>query len=157
MMNKTIPITVCMALLFTMIMGCGGSDRPSTVKVTGTVKLNGQPVANATVAFIGDGHAATAVSRDDGTFTLTTFEDGDGAVEGDYRATVVKMTGGGISGAPANDSMEAAAEAAEANNNPDSDGPKSSLPQRYSDPNTSGFQFTVKSGEENDFTLELTP
>lgn len=155
MKNPTFHRTACCAFLLTAIAGCGGgTDHPPTVPATGTVTLNGKPVAGATIAFTGASHTALAISGDDGRFELTTFTDGDGAVEGDYRVTVVKMISGG-SGAAGDQSMEAAAAASEKQQ--EAANAQSALASRYGDPLTSGLQFTVKKGEENDFALQLNP
>jgi hypothetical protein len=64
------------------------------VPVHGVVTLDGQPVEGATVVLMsevaGSGNAARAVTKGDGTFTLTTFKDHDGARPGQYKAIVKK-------------------------------------------------------------------
>jgi hypothetical protein len=82
---------LCLALCF--VAGCGSTD-PQTVPVQGVVTLDGQPVEGATVVLMsgiqGSGNAARAVTKADGTFTLTTFKDDDGARPGRYKAIVKK-------------------------------------------------------------------
>ncbi len=73
--------------------GCG-DGRPKVVKTSGQVLLNGEPLK-----FQGDGFvqvipensrpATGKINPNDGTFTLTTFEEGDGAVQGEHPATVI--------------------------------------------------------------------
>ena len=154
MKNLTFRLTVCFALLLATIVGCGGAtDHPPTVPVSGFVTLDGQPVSGATIAFVGDGQTGLAISGPDGRFQLTTFAEGDGAVEGEYKVTVVKMVGSDVASG-GDDSMEAAE--AESKTKQVAATAQSALPSRYSDPETSGLQFSVKKGEANDFTLPLS-
>src|SRR5262245_3718556 len=73
------------------LAGCGSSG-PKTAPVRGTVTYKGKPVPNGTVTFIPDaGHHATGDIRPDGSYTLTTFKPGDGAVPAKYKVIVVAM------------------------------------------------------------------
>jgi hypothetical protein len=68
--------------------GCGGG---SLTKTTGTVTLDGQPLSGAMVQFIredGKGTPATGITGTDGSFRLTTYSTGDGALPGDYKVLV---------------------------------------------------------------------
>src|SRR5262249_58322349 len=59
----------------------------------GIVTVNGQPLAGATVTFhpAEEGRRpASGRTDDDGTFELTTFHPGDGALPGTYKITVSK-------------------------------------------------------------------
>ena len=147
------------------LAGCGGGGggvaRPKTVKVTGKVVYKGQPVAGASVAFLGDGSSTPALGRTDaeGRFELTTFDAGDGAVVGTHKVTVAKIvppksasTSTGIG------SMEAAAKKASERGNemPSEDaGTLSLLPEKYAQAATTDLSFEVKSSGTNDFTIEL--
>ena len=78
------------ALLLAVVSGCG-SDRPTTVPVSGTVLLDGQPLKSAgTVRVIPKGArpATGEIDPATGRFTLTTFDKGDGCVKGSHTATV---------------------------------------------------------------------
>ena len=91
-MNRTIlaAMSVSAALL---LSGCGdGVDRPETVPVSGKVLLDGEPLGGALVTMVSDtgGRPAITRSRDDGTFTMTTFVPGDGVIPGRYKITVSK-------------------------------------------------------------------
>src|SRR5262245_4436516 len=68
--------------------GCGGSG---TVKVRGTVTLDGKPLSGAMVTFVPaeeKGRAASGATQADGSFRLTTFKPDDGALPGDYKVMV---------------------------------------------------------------------
>jgi hypothetical protein len=71
-------------------LGCGTNDTP--VPVSGKVTVNGVPVANAGIVFHpkdGKGRPASAETDEGGTYRLTTYSAGDGALRGEYRVTVV--------------------------------------------------------------------
>ena len=70
-------------------VGCGSG--PKLVKVKGKVSLDGEPLAGGIVIFYPQapgGHQANAVTESDGSFSLTTFSTGDGAIPGDYKVLV---------------------------------------------------------------------
>jgi hypothetical protein len=74
--------------LVPVLIGCGGTG---PVKVSGTVTLNGEPVEGALVQFVpakDGGRPATAVTGPDGGFSLTTIENQDGALPGDYKVVI---------------------------------------------------------------------
>jgi hypothetical protein len=103
-------------------------------KVHGTVvAASGQPAVGANIAFHrmsegpGDSAVPQATTGADGTFVLTTQTVGDGALAGDYAATVVW---------PA-----ATAEG-------DLSGPDR-LKGRYADPKRTPFRVSVKQGENS--------
>lgn len=77
------------------LLGCTGrSNRLPTVPVSGTVVYRGQPVENASVAFLAPGAPSPAFGTTDdaGRFRLTTFEPDDGAIVGRHVVTVRKLT-----------------------------------------------------------------
>lgn len=129
--------------------GCG-SGRPETVKVTGTVTLDGTPVEGATVAFFHPdaGQPARGVTDASGTFTLTTFEAGDGAILGQHKVAVSKIDESAQ--APSGDS-----EFDTPSSNEDlSETAKFLLPAIYSSPSTSGLTVEVTK-DMAPVTLEL--
>ncbi len=80
--------------------GCGGDARPTTVPVHGKVTYQGEPVTQGTVTFQpvkpAEGYPkrpATGTIGADGTYELSTFEAGDGAIPGEYQVAVVSKTG----------------------------------------------------------------
>jgi hypothetical protein len=111
--------------------GCSNKEAHKPVfPVRGRVLFEGKPTPHALVVF----HPLGAEDNDavrprsqvgpDGTFTLTTYEAGDGAPAGQYRVTVELWlsTGNG------------------------DEGPTSRLPARYANPATSGLTATVNAG-----------
>lgn len=154
---------VVWAIAAMLAAGCSnGAPKPKTVRVTGKVLYKSQPVAGASVAFLGSGpNTPSAMGKTDaqGVFELTTIDPGDGAVPGTYQVTVTKMvpskSGAGASKGPM--SMEDAAKRATptgpAKEADASEG--SLLPERYARASTSNLSFVVKEGEKNDFPIEL--
>lgn len=79
-----------MAALVLTPAGCGGGDGPEMGRVTGTISLDGQPLTKGVVNFqpVASGNPANGTIGPDGTYSLTTFEPGDGAQVGNYLVTV---------------------------------------------------------------------
>jgi hypothetical protein len=76
-----------------MCWGCGSNAAPdgtSMVPVKGKVTFKGKPLTDGTITFEPDdfGRAAHGNIQPDGSFVLTTFKDGDGAVRGHHRIAV---------------------------------------------------------------------
>jgi hypothetical protein len=122
-----------------LISGCANSDRPKLAKVSGTVTLDKMPVEGAAVMFmpVGGGRPAQGLTDAQGKFTLTTFEDGDGAIIGEHKVTVTKMQ---VTGAKATaDGLSGTTEAGEIKE-------VWLVPQIYSVPETSGLTAKVEKG-----------
>lgn len=130
--------------------GCGGG--PDMAPVTGTVLLDGSPLAGASVAFTpnGGGRAATGTTDESGQFQLTTFEQNDGALVGEHSVSVSlmryeKKTGRNQNVVRGLDSQEYAGKTV----------PVWVVPERYIRPDTSGIKVTVPCPDDS-VTLELT-
>jgi hypothetical protein len=94
--NLTKVSSVQVTTLFGMLLlaGCGdGVDTKPTAKVTGKVTYDGKPVTGGSLMFSPisaasnnqAGKAGDATIKSDGTFTVTTYSPGDGAVVGQHR------------------------------------------------------------------------
>ena len=73
--------------------GCGRGDRVDVYPVKGRITFNGRPmVGGGSIAFLptGDqkGKAAGGTIAADGTYELTTYEEGDGSMVGDFRVII---------------------------------------------------------------------
>jgi hypothetical protein len=130
------------AVLIGAISGCNETvDRPKTVPVQGKVTYKGEPVPKGTITFQPDqGQASVADIQPDGTFKLSTFGSGDGAVPGHYKIWVIANT-------------------ADPNKMPGSSPgwtpPKDLVPKKYNTAETSGLETTVKEGQaEYNFDLK---
>jgi hypothetical protein len=74
-------------LTFGIFLGCGGGSFSS---VSGTVTLDGKPLAGASVQFVpqGSGRDATGGTDRSGYFVMSTNEPGDGVVPGSYKVVI---------------------------------------------------------------------
>ncbi|MCU0706159.1 MAG: hypothetical protein MUF18_19520 [Fimbriiglobus sp.] len=141
---------VTAAVFLIALAGCEPS-KPAAVPAGGKVLFGKkkEPAAGALVVFhptdpafekkIGGKPVGTV--GEDGTFTLTTFEQGDGAPEGEYGVTVqwqkkakeAKFSLGGEGGG----------------------GGQSMLNPKYGNPSQPFTKVTVKKGGDNQFTLDV--
>lgn len=147
--NFPLHATLCAVTL--ALLGCGDSSNkvelPKTVPVTGTIKLDGKPLAGATVIFVPKSGTAgiecTGATDAEGRYTLKQLRGGDGAPPGTYSVVVSALVG--PDGKPLNlppDTPPADAGAVE------------SLPPRYSSMTDSVLTATVPA-EGGDFPFEL--
>lgn len=113
--------------------------RPATAAVEGRILLDGRPLAGAAVLFepVAGGRPARGSTRDDGSFTLTTFSRDDGVVPGRHRVAVSKVV---IEGVAADAIGLEAAPAAEPIQE------RAVVPTRYNDPSSSGLDADVPAG-----------
>ena len=129
--RQALVATIALAIL----AGCGAKNQlPARFPVRGQVLQAGKPVADAIVTFhpvspaVGVAQKPIAYSDGEGRFSLTTFETGDGAPEGEYAVTVElraqRMVGEEVV----------------------RDG-RNLLPVRYGKPDTSKLTFKVAAGE----------
>lgn len=123
-----------------MVVGCGGpDDTPPIGTVSGVVTLNGQPVANANIMFkpLAGGRVSTAVSDENGAYTLMYNNDISGAKVDRHRVSV--WTGVEAEGFPNQDGYVPPV--------------KETLPAKYR--GKSELEVDVKEGD-NEIDLALT-
>jgi len=148
-----------------LCLGCGGSDEtPEFVKdlvpVTGTVTINGEPVAGATIRFIPPtgpdarqgAHEAIGITDAQGKYTLltsaprVTHDQSKGALPGEYKVVITRLLASDGKAVPKG-TTDADAMAV---------GAKESLPPRYSDESKSKLKATVTdSTDPIDFKLTV--
>jgi hypothetical protein len=144
--NPTVLWTAAVLVLGT-ISGCGRSG-PETLSVTGTVTLDGKPIAGASVMFMPqfEGQPAVGATDDEGEFTLTTGGSTEGALVGTYQVTVTLKEVSGV--LVDKDGLSAGI-------GPGGIQEKWIVPQRYSTVETSELSVEVARGMEP-VRLELT-
>jgi hypothetical protein len=110
--------------------GCGEEiERPETFPVQGRVTYQGKPVPRGTITFQSDdGQAAVGEIQPDGSYRLSTFEEGDGAVLGHHKVYIIADTSdpGMIPGS-----------------SPGYTPPKDLIPKKYNRVETSGLEANV--------------
>lgn len=140
-MRRHLPKLILPVIASVFVLGCWGyrPDLPPTERVTGTVTLDGQPVAGARVQFVPDksqgteGAMASGVTDDQGEYELETATV-KGAIVGFHKISVEAR-------AQPKDQYDTL--------------PELLTPQRYTDHNTSGLTAEVKEGEVNVVDLPL--
>ena len=85
---------LCLLMLPVFLLplaGCG-DGRPARVPVSGQVLVDGRPLTTGSIRVVPSGaRAAQGTIGEDGRFTLTTYEEGDGCVQGTHRVEVTAI------------------------------------------------------------------
>jgi hypothetical protein len=139
-------------ILLTTVLttGCGSSG-PTTIPIRGEVIYKGaqlKDVPQGLVHYIpnsSDGRQASGRLQADGSFVLTTFQNGDGVVPGEYDIVVSAYS---ARSELSREQVEAARGVV----------PKPGLliPEKYTEPTTSGLSDTVDSNHSGFKRLELS-
>jgi hypothetical protein len=166
-----IPFRVGPALLLLVVVavaGCGRSKagQEKVYQVTGKITMGGGPVPNASITFSPKDKQPVAVGRTgaDGSYTLTTYNPGDGAAAGNYVVLVSKSLAVANSGGPpkghdpkATTFDSSAAHSASGAAMGGSTAAEAGLPERYSKVDQTTLNATVKPSGDNKFDFDLTP
>ena len=153
-MSRMISRVVMVLALGACVSGCeplADSGRPKTYPVSGTVTMNGSPVANAILSFqLADGSGSAAgVTDSQGRYELTTFAPGDGAVPGQYGVAITQFEKPPASTGVPDDHPDY-------NPNLPPFVAKNLLPERYAAPDSSGLTATITEGRNEGVNFELT-
>ncbi len=154
-MQRAVICSVGLALI--LIAGCGSgaidkniANRPKTFPTSGSVKLNGQPVAGATVVFAPDpggtpkSVAALALTDSSGNFALQAYPPLPGAVPGKYKVTITKM-----------EPPPSAPTGPDAHDAPLPPPPKSLIPEKFANVETSELVADIPDGGRDDLHFDL--
>jgi hypothetical protein len=148
--NRVLGLGLC-TLICALASGCGGEKVPPLYSVTGKVTYNGKPVPGATIVFVSDIPYKPKSKKDDGDqppmnrpsgktddngeYELFWNDDHVGVPAGKYKV--------GISGVE----FEAGDDEDEVRPN--------KVPNKYSNPDKSGFKHEVKADGDNVFNFDL--
>lgn len=137
--RRVLGIMLIMGLVAT---GCNsGPALPKTVTAEGSVTLDGEAVADATVVFIADTgtYNATGNTSKDGKFSMRAFQEKTGAVPGSYKVEINKtiVESKGEKGGEQVVNL------------------KQGLPKKYATFTTSGLTITIPEGGVKDIKFEL--
>ncbi len=131
------------ALLLLGIVGCGGPTGPELTPITGVVTFEGKPVGPGTVAFVptdGTGNPASGTIESSGRFKMSVYKPGDGVLPGTYKVSVTVIK-----------------EPAHGDDKGNLFPPTYLSPERYMNPDTSGFNVTVEKRKPQDLKFDLKP
>lgn len=152
------PMPHLLVAVAVLAAGCG----TGLVTVSGTVTLDGSPVAGAKVTFIptGDGIPASGTTDAAGRYELAIGSGRLGVPPGRYAVTVSKLKVSTLAPGEAK-SVADAATAGEVETESTPDGLvqviEHVVPRRYADPATSGLEADVTGSGEHAFTLRAAP
>ena len=127
-------------LLLLCLLGCGAEEevRPPLYPVRGSLLINGKPAGGALLVlhpadgnFDARGSRPRAKVQADGSFQVSTYQDGDGAPVGEYQVAVLWF------------------------DNPDSSNPWDKLGGRYANPKTTEIRVSVGEGENQWEPIEI--
>lgn len=135
-MRRLVVLFVCTLSAATLasVVGCEES-KSNLGRVEGIVRLDGKPLTGGKIQFLPPaGRSAIAEIQSDGTFTLGTFGNSDGAIIGTHKVAVIAFEPGSVG-------------------RPDPAKPRAPLkplvPERYLAAGTSGLTYEVKPGLNN--------
>ena len=151
MTGKCLAVSTVALGFLAVVLGCEGrTGKPPMGKVHGIVTYDGKPLDKGRVTFTpvsGEGESggnnAMSPIESDGSYELTTFDTGDGAIVGQHIVTI---------SVPAEDINKL--------NKPKADGsiayvlPKEFIPKKYTNPKDSPLRNTVAEGD-NTIDIEL--
>jgi len=154
-MNRNVVIAFVPLAAVGMMLAAGcGPNRPQTAKVVGRVTYQGKPVAEGRIVFQPeDGRRpASASIGPDGSYRLTTFDSGDGALPGKHKVTIKAVrVSGELPGDDLGGQSGKSAPAAAAGALPTLEW---LVPEKYSRLQTTPLTAEVKTGENRcDFDL----
>lgn len=157
-------VACLLASCFSLVaVGCGGSNFPTPVPVSGKVLHKGKPVEGAKVTFLSKSEGARPASgrtNSDGEFALTTFRTDDGAIPGDYAVTIAKLEAKpgsesiDASGDSLGDDYDAMMAAAASGVRSKALG-ENALPEKYGNAAESGLERTIAEDQPNEFEFDL--
>jgi hypothetical protein len=137
-MNR-LPLVLACGMLF--LSGCG-SDRP-TAPASGTVKMNGKPLANAALTFqpIGGGMASTGITDASGRYTLNfLYSEDEGAIVGTHRVIIRTHKKAANTEDTSNDRADPSA--------------RDPIPRRYNDASELTMEVPAEGTDSADFDLK---
>jgi hypothetical protein len=143
-----------------LALGCGGAStegRKPVFPVSGTVTMSGGPLPGASVSFAPLDGQPVAVGRtnDQGEYTLTTYEGGDGAAAGRYAVVVSKPTATAAASGDGGHSDDPYAQVAAAHSARAGAETGGGVPEQYTNSTSTPLNAEVTADGENRFEFEL--
>lgn len=147
----------CVCLISIVAFGCSGSDNVEVYPVKGVVLFEGKPmVGGGSISFVPttsqNGKNAGGIINPDGTFEMTTYDDGDGAMVGTFRVMILQTVVDEPTIQGDTDAPVAAASIGPVKTVP----PEQQIPLIYADPASSPSTVTIEARELNELKIELS-
>lgn len=144
---------LCLSLT---VAGCGQSDNVEVFPVRGVVRFEGKPMSGGgSISFIPSvaqkGKNAGGMIEADGSFVMTTYVEGDGAMVGTFRVVINQTTSQEPDFGGDSDNPEAAKKASAVK----TVGPADLIPTIYADPANSPIMVTIEAKDKNELTIDL--
>jgi len=142
---RNILLFVTIFTVLTLTIGCG-DGKIATLRVTGTVTFDGEPLPNANINFTpkteGQGNPAYAITDENGFYRLQTLlgAAGAGTTAGEYDVYITCVERGGTWDQSPPDAPHAAPPSGRGG------APRSIIPERYGSTATSGLSAKVERG-----------
>lgn len=136
------------AAQFVLFAGCSRKEEAKIYPISGTVRLDGSPLVGASIMLqpVDGGIYGYGISGEDGAFTISTYEIGDGAIPGEHRI-IVSMQGSQVfPGGEPGDEDDSTGEITTQHG--------TLIPEKYTDAETSGLSVVV-SADSEPLILEL--
>ncbi|QDU76819.1 hypothetical protein Pan97_38760 [Bremerella volcania] len=143
-------------VLFFSIAGCSQSDQPKAYPTSGVIQFNGKPLkGGGAISFVPignqEGKAAGGEIRDDGTFVMSTYHQGDGSIPGKFRVMVVQS----VSDEPEMVASDGGGEPKMSSEPIETVAKGDRIPFVYADPVKSPVIVEVKPQDANELTIDL--
>jgi hypothetical protein len=140
-----------LALMAGSVTGCG-EDQAQVYPVRGKISFEGKPMAGGgSIAFMPlssqEGRTAGGIVKEDGSYEMTTYAEGDGSIPGEFRVVITQTAD--KEPEPTPDGQQPAAAP------PTSLAPAERIPPLYADPFNSPLKAKVEE-KENEINFELT-
>ena len=136
-----------------LIAGCGSKNALDTIPIRGEVIYNGKPLTEGTVVYLpapgSKSRQATGPLESDGSFSLTTQSADDGAMKGEYQIIVLAYK--------PKPPEPKSKEELEALINKEGESQRGFIiPEKYTNPETSGLSDTVDENHSGFKKIELS-
>ncbi len=147
---------IAFAILCLSTLGCSQNEQPQAYPTSGVIRFNGQPMkGGGAISFVPIGNlagkAAGGETREDGTFVMSTYNDGDGSIPGKFRVMVVQS----VSEEPEMVASDSGEEPKMSSEPIETVAKVDRIPFIYADPVKSPITIEVKPQGANDLTIDL--
>jgi hypothetical protein len=134
--GRVFVLSLTASVSLTVAACSGGNEGPAPVPASGTVTLNGEPLASGNIQFYPTKGRPSGGSIKDGKFTLATPEGNDGAIPGNHNVSVTAYKDVKVAGQSEPQQVL-------------------SIPEKYANAASSGITVEIPAGGNKDIKIEL--